>query len=61
MTLRGWYRAPATKQDGGHLGLPADFLVEPGGRVLAAKYGEHAYDQWSVDELLAYARCDGSL
>jgi AhpC/TSA antioxidant enzyme len=61
MTLRGWYRAPATKQDGGHLGLTADFLVEPGGRVLAANYGEHAYDQWSVDELLAYARGDGSL
>ncbi|WP_197699067.1 hypothetical protein [Micromonospora inositola] len=23
------------------------------GRVVAAKYGEHVYDQWSVDELLA--------
>ena len=56
MTLRGRFRPPATKQDGGHLGLPADFLVEPGGRVRAAKYGQHAYDQWSVDELLAHAR-----
>lgn len=39
----------------GALGLPADFLIEPGGRVLACKYGEHAYDQWSVDEVLQLA------
>ncbi|WP_258958033.1 hypothetical protein [Streptomyces leeuwenhoekii] len=32
--------------------LPADFLIASDGRVLAAKYGEHVYDQWSVDELL---------
>ena len=37
------------------LGLPADFLIEPGGRVIAAKYGRHAGDQWSVDEVLALA------
>lgn len=41
---------------GGRLGLPADFLVAPDGRVMAAKYGEHADDQWSVDEVLALAR-----
>ena len=56
MTLLGRYRAPAIRQEGGHLGLPADFLVEPGGRIVAAKHGAHAYDQWSVDELLAHAR-----
>ena len=56
MTLLGRSRPPAIKQDGGRLGLPADFLIEPGGRVRAAKYGRHAYDQWSVDELLCYAR-----
>lgn len=55
LTLAGRYRPPATRQDGGHLGLPADFLIDQHGRVLAAKYGEHAYDQWSVDELLARA------
>lgn len=38
---------------GGRLGLPADFLIDAGGTVVAAKYGEHAYDQWTVDELLA--------
>jgi hypothetical protein len=37
----------------GHIGLPADFLIAGDGRVLARKYGEHAFDQWSVDELLA--------
>lgn len=34
------------------LGLPADFLIGKDGRVLACKYGRHAYDQWTVDELL---------
>lgn len=37
----------------GNLGLPADVLIEADGRVAAVKYGKHAYDQWSVDELLA--------
>lgn len=40
---------------GKHLGLPADFLIGSDGRVLAAKYGSHADDQWSVDELLDLA------
>ncbi|MQA85261.1 MAG: redoxin domain-containing protein [Streptosporangiales bacterium] len=40
----------------GHLGLPADFLIGPDGRILATKYGQHADDQWSVDELLDLAR-----
>ncbi|HZZ49547.1 MAG TPA: peroxiredoxin-like family protein [Pseudonocardia sp.] len=39
-----------------HLGQPAEFLIEPGGRVRDRKYGVHAYDQWSVDELLQRAR-----
>jgi peroxiredoxin len=55
-TLLGRYRAPAIRQDGGHLGLPADFLIDSSGAVIAAKYGKHADDQWSVDELLAHAR-----
>lgn len=38
------------------LGLPADFLIDSSGRVLALKYGAHAYDQWAVDELLKLAR-----
>ena len=38
-----------------HLGLPADFLIAPDGAVVARKYGEHADDQWSVDELLRLA------
>lgn len=37
------------------LGLPADFLIDPDGRVLAVHYGRHANDQWSVDELLRQA------
>jgi peroxiredoxin len=38
-----------------HLGMPADFLIAPDGTVVARKYGEHADDQWSVDELLRLA------
>ena len=41
---------------GGPLGLPADFLIAPSGRIIAVKYGAHAYDQWSVDELLTLAK-----
>lgn len=41
--------------EGGHTGLPADFLIAPDGALLALKYGRHADDQWSVDELLALA------
>lgn len=55
-TARGRFRAPAARQPGGRLGLPADFLVDPAGAVIAAKYGAHADDQWSVDELLDLAR-----
>jgi peroxiredoxin len=52
--VRGIFRRDfSLKMTGGPLGLPADFLIEPDGRVRAAKYGRHAYDQWSVDELLA--------
>jgi peroxiredoxin len=47
---------PSTDPTGGRIGLPADFLLDGDGRVLAAKYGDHAYDQWSVDELLDLAR-----
>ncbi|MES9806713.1 AhpC/TSA family protein [Streptomyces cinereoruber] len=53
--VRGRGRLPAAAQPGGRTGLPADFLVTPGGRITAVKYGEHVYDQWSVDELLRHA------
>ncbi|HUC66689.1 MAG TPA: peroxiredoxin-like family protein [Stellaceae bacterium] len=46
---------PPTHPQGGRLGLPADFLIARDGRVLASKYGAHADDQWSVDELLSLA------
>jgi peroxiredoxin len=50
--VRGRARGPALFPPGGRLGLPAELLIAGDGRVVAAKYGEHAYDQWSVDELL---------
>lgn len=47
---------PPLRPTGGELGLPCDLLVRPDGTVVAAKYGTHAADQWSVDELLSLAR-----
>jgi hypothetical protein len=55
MLIRGREGLPSRRQPHGRLGLPADFLLAPDGTVLAAKYGEHAYDQWTVDELLELA------
>jgi len=50
--LRGREKAPAGHQANGRLGLPADFLIAPDGQTVARKYGRHAYDQWTVDEVL---------
>jgi peroxiredoxin len=41
---------------GGPLGLPADFLITADGRLIAAHYGKHADDQWTVDEVLNNAQ-----
>jgi hypothetical protein len=54
--VRGKQPVTSFHPEGGKLGLPADFLIDMDGRVLACKYGEHIYDQWSVDDLLSHAR-----
>lgn len=41
------------------LGLPADFLIDEQGRIVAVHYGKHAYDQWSVDHLLNLVKHEG--
>ncbi len=56
--LRKRQAVPAVNPHGGRLGLPADFLIASDGRVLACKYGAHAYDQWSVDEILTLANSE---
>jgi peroxiredoxin len=38
-----------------HLGLPAEMLIDSGGRVLAVHYGRYVDDHWSVDDVLALA------
>lgn len=57
---RGLLQMRSVREVAGMLGptenrmsMPADFLIAPDGIVLARKYGEHADDQWTVDELLA--------
>jgi hypothetical protein len=47
--------SPGPRNGESALGLPADLLIDPTGRVVAARYGRHANDQWSVDELLERA------
>jgi peroxiredoxin len=42
--------------DGGVMGLPADFLIASDGSVRAVHYGTHAYDQWTVDDVLGLSR-----
>ena len=49
----GRARLPRAVPHGGRLGLPADVLIGPEGRVVAVLHGAHADDQWSVDQLLA--------
>lgn len=52
--LRGLWSGHANPLAGGtdQTGLPADFLLDPSGVIVAAHYGKHADDQWSLDELL---------
>lgn len=52
-------RPPSGDPEGGRLGLPADFLIASDGRILAAHYGRHMDDQWTVDALLRLARHTG--
>ncbi len=47
---------PQGDPEGGPLGLPADILIGADGKIVASHYGQHAYDQWTVDELLALAK-----
>jgi peroxiredoxin len=56
--LRERRAVPPMVPQGGRFGLPADFLIGRDGRVWACKYGSHADDQWSVDELLALASAE---
>lgn len=39
----------------GETGLPAEMLIDSGGRVLAVHYGQYVDDHWSVDDVLALA------
>jgi peroxiredoxin len=48
------------KPKNGSFGLPGDFLIASDGRVIASKYGDHAYDQWTVDEVLELAKGQGN-
>ena len=58
--FRGKEKLPPMAPKNGSLGLPGDFLIAPDGHVIASKYGAHAYDQWTVDEVLELAKGQGA-
>ncbi len=45
----------AQRIHGGVFGLPADFVIDPSGRIIAAHYGRHADDSLPVDAVLKFA------
>jgi hypothetical protein len=55
--LRGLVVAPSNPFAGGaeQGGLPADFFLDSSGTIQAVRYGQHADDQWSVEDVLALA------
>lgn len=55
---RGMFSAPSNPLvgEGGMNGLPADFLIDRRGALVAVKYGEHAADHWEVAEVIALAQ-----
>jgi peroxiredoxin len=57
--VRGKEKPPPINPQNGSFGLPGDFLIASDGRVIASKYGTHAYDQWTVDEVLELAKGRG--
>jgi peroxiredoxin len=58
--FRGKEKLPPMTPKNGSLGLPGDFLIASDGHVIASKYGAHAYDQWTVDEVLELTKRQGT-
>lgn len=56
--IKGIFRAGPSFPSRGDspLGLPADFLIDAAGRIVAVKYGTHASDHWEFDEVLELAK-----
>lgn len=42
--------------EGGVLGLPADILIAPDGRVKAVHYGKYVADAWSVENIVSLTK-----
>ncbi len=47
---------PTGEAEGGPWTRPAEFLISPFGTIVASHYGRHAFDQWTVDEIIEHAR-----
>lgn len=56
LATRRFYR----RAENGIQGLPADFLIDARGQIIAVHYGRHADDQWDADEVLRLARTASS-
>ena len=53
MRKYGVSMAPSLKAE---FALPADFLINENGKIVALKYGKHADDQWSIEEVLSLSK-----
>jgi AhpC/TSA family len=60
--LRGLVSAPSNPFAGGSEqgGLPADFMIDATGTIRELHYGTHADDQWSLEEVLAFAHVESN-
>ena len=54
--IRGYALKWAGKQDSTPFGLPAEFLIDASGTIVASHYGDHSSDQWLVDDVLRMAQ-----
>lgn len=53
--IAGYRLRPSALPDSSIFGLPADFLIDATGRIVACHYGAHSSDQWSLDTMLRLA------
>jgi peroxiredoxin len=54
--VKGYRLKKAGKIDSTTLGLPADFLINSSGQIVNCAYGAHSSDQWSVNDVIRFAR-----
>ena len=57
--IKGFRGAPSAEES--VQGLPAEFLINEKGEIIAAHYGRHGSDHWSFDDVLRKAKTMGTV